>query len=781
MNIAAVLLMFFLLAGLPGELNSAPHKNIFNLYNEAITAYRNRKFSEAKEKFSQILDDPDDSNSYKDTARMMLAQILKDGKEHEKAIKLFKEVIEKNMHFGQKLQAQNSIIEIYYVTQRYKDGIEYINSLKKEGNFSYDLDLKLSDFYVQLGQNDEAWLILERAFNLNPQKDIFQKRMELASKTKEIERLTNELKSQKQNIVPSKYIDFLTDCLLALKQRKEAVNELEEYLKQTEDTEMIKKLTRLLADDNMHEKCIEYLERLTEIMPNDAPSAKSLGHEYFVTGNKKKAIEAWQRPFAGRERSNDAAIFYTNALIEHGLYEEALQAFDRYRKLMFAPTKFAGEKANVLYALNRRAEAMEEYLASFVEGDYSQETFDKLYDEKSEDFNLEKRLKELYEKYRNQALAKALLELYFTRNNKTDIDKIDNLVSNADGELDDIFYERFIQDPNIECTEFAYNILNRIIKSRKQSSIQLKFANKAVELAPIVPELTDKFYKLASSINQDKNDSDYVLLAEYYANMAECSLFTMHKPSAAIQYADKIFGNELEMFSNNSAIKAGFVKTCALICEEKLEEAEKNQEKLRKFIDDSSFYDKNSYEQTMAFYDAWLYCNKGDYQQALDKLKPLVDSYNSTDITNDALELALIITRYSIGDGLEALDNVFKVKRQTLAGKYKEAENELTSFIQKNASATAVIADAQADLLLLREKLINKDELIKQIDAFLVSSKIMNKKTADVLDLKIKLLYGNKEYEKSRLQSMKAFVNEFGSDLRSERYRRLIATMENTK
>lgn len=779
MSIIAVLLSFLFLIEPSCELSAKATQDYFTLYNEAITAYRSRRFNEAKEKFSKILEDSNNDSSYKDTARIMLAQIFKDGKEHDKAIKLYKEVIEKNMHFGHKIQAQNNIIEIYYVTQRYKEGIEYINELKKTNKDNYDLDLKLSDFYIQLGQIDEAWLLLEHIFNINPQKNIFQKRIELATKTNEIKRLMSEIESQETNITKSSYIDYITDCQLALKDRKKAVDTLIEYLDKAYDIEITKKLTRLLADDNRHIETITYLERLVKTMPNDAEIAKSLGHEYFVIGNKEKAIEAWKRPFENRERTNDAAIFFTNALIEHGLYEEALQAFDNYRRLMYNPTKFAEEKANVLYALNRRSEAMEEYLASFIENNYTQETFEKLYEEKSPDFDLEKRLNVLYEKYRNTALAKALMELYFTRAKNSDIDKLKDLVFQANGELDELFYERFKQNPNKESTEFGYNLLEKIIKARSNSLLALKLANKSLELAPEIPEFTIKLYELASSININIDLLDYETIAEYYANMAEISLYTMHKPDDAIKYANKLIDSEIAIYSESSAIKANLIKSYALICKDDFKEAENIQNKIKKYVNDANFYDKTEYENIITVCNAWLYSYKGDYQKALDIIKPLVESNSTSSSVNDAIELALFITRYSIGDGLAPLDKIFKIRRLTLAGKEGEAEKELKEFITENASATSIIEEAKADLIMLREKTTEPEELIKQIDTYFVTAKTLNKKMSDLLELKIKLLYNSNNEE--RLQSMKTFLKYFGSDLRSERYRRIIAESEATK
>ncbi len=80
---------------------------------------------------------------------------------------------------------------------------------------------------------------------------------------------------------------------------------------------------------------------------------------------------------------------------------------------------------------------------------------------------------------------------------------------------------------------------------------------------------------------------------------------------------------------------------------------------------------------------------------------------------------------------------------------------------------------------MLREKTTEPEELIKQIDTYFVTAKTLNKKMSDLLELKIKLLYNSNNEE--RLQSMKTFLKYFGSDLRSERYRRIIAESEATK
>ena len=63
------------------------------LYNEAVMAYRTRHFNLAKQCFYKLIEQyPDDRMA--DIARSNLAGLLKDLKEYDKAIEIYKEIIE---------------------------------------------------------------------------------------------------------------------------------------------------------------------------------------------------------------------------------------------------------------------------------------------------------------------------------------------------------------------------------------------------------------------------------------------------------------------------------------------------------------------------------------------------------------------------------------------------------------------------------------------------------------------------------------------------------------
>ena len=76
----------------------------YSLYNEAVVAYRTRHFNLAKQTFYKLIEEyPDDGIT--NIARINLANLLKDLKEYEKAIEIYKEIISKSSHIQDKQKA----------------------------------------------------------------------------------------------------------------------------------------------------------------------------------------------------------------------------------------------------------------------------------------------------------------------------------------------------------------------------------------------------------------------------------------------------------------------------------------------------------------------------------------------------------------------------------------------------------------------------------------------------------------------------------------------------
>lgn len=78
---------------------------------------------------------------------------------------------------------------------------------------------------------------------------------------------------------------------------------------------------------------------------------------------------------------------------------------------------------------------------------------------------------------------------------------------------------------------------------------------------------------------------------------------------------------------------------------------------------------------------------------------------------------ALFITRRSIGD-FDLLKRSLKAERLTFAGRNEEAAIELQAAIAANASATSLVNEMRADLLLLKRNASDSAALIEEIKTY---------------------------------------------------------------
>ena len=160
-------------------------------------------------------------------------------------------------------------------------------------------------------------------------------------------------------------------------------------------------------------------------------------------------------------------------------------------------------------------------------------------------------------------------------------------------------------------------------------------------------------------------------------------------------------------------------------------------------------------------------------------MKSTVENSPESKYANDSLRLAMKITRLSLGDSFSMLKHYYKAERLKYAQGPLSAVSELNEAIKENASATALIKEIKADIILLKHKSesVPFDELIAEVDGYL-SVNMDCYKAADVLDVKIFLLADKPEYADEYLESLKIFNESFRSDLRVAKFKRMIAAVE---
>ena len=745
------------------------------LYSEAVRAYRTRHFNLAKECFYKMIEQyPDDRLT--DIARSNLAVLLRDLKEYDKAIEMYKEVIEKSSDEREKVTAKLQLVDVLYTVHRYREGIELLEDWVKKEPQNVELVRKLAQFYLQSGNKDEAWLLLER-FVEKGEKEAFDDLLDLAIRSGEVDKLLNSLDSHRSRLKASVYSSYLADCYLALGRKDKAIEALKDNKDYEKDISILKKLSDIQISANLIDDAITTLEKLVSYLPTDWQSLRKLGHCYFIKKNKQKAVEVWKRPLRRRYGSSqELYINFTTVLIEHQMLEEALEAFDEARDALHQDTLFAEEKAAVLEALGREKEAMEENLNVLSDGIYKPEIFEKLYKAKIDGFSLENRLNSLNDGNFNQAIIQALIELYFRNAKMADIDKMVALVDSQSAIFfDDLFYDRLRQEALLVPEEFHFALMKRMMEARKNSSLELKLAALMLKM----PEYNEKWQKeafdFAKKAAENKSMADSDLKYELLLKLADFSFNFLKSPKEADNYLSMLINAKVIAPTKKKIIEA---KLMSAMLNTYMSDFPKSEEILEEV---GSILDRNDYSGGLRRLEqeeflmqqkveiARLKAHMGQYQEALDSLKDVIENHKEGDWVNDGLELALNITRYSVGD-FSAINHKFKAERLSACGEKSQALEEIDAAIKAlPASSTYLIADLEADKIMLSDN-INFDDLSKSIMQFLKKYP-ENLRKADLVEYKIKLMQRSNFSQDKIDEEMRSFIANFPSDLRSGKFK----------
>ncbi|EKD81543.1 MAG: TPR protein, partial [uncultured bacterium] len=739
------------------------------LYQNGMNALRMRRLTVADQQFRELMEKfPDDVHAA--IARRQLATVLRDLKEYDKAIDMLKEMIAKDKAPDNVKFAQGEILNILYETQRFKQGIETIEEWRKEQPQDIFLNRQLARFYLQSGRKDEAWLLLESAMEQASAPEAFKDLLELAVRSGEIEKLMQIVESRRARFRSTEYAEYMSDCHLALGRKDKAI----EVLLQAEDVYQHPVLLRKLADlqisQGSYEDAHKSLTQLLKIMPDDWTAIKWLGHCLFMQKREREAIEVWRGPLKfpfmqRREFYQD----YTTVLIERQLYDEALATFAEARKVLQQPTLFSEEMASVLDALGRKEEALEEYLKVLGEGLYRHEVFEKLYRAYEEGYDLEAGLKRIrHQSSYNLAILQALLELYFRKADKANLQEVSDIVTGSSGSLDEVFYERLNQEALLLPAEFHFLIARMVMQSRADSGLALRLAMLLLEMGPNDHVWRNDAYLAAKETAASRSVADVHLKSLLLIRLAEYALSEFNDTKAAHEFLDGILQTELMRASPEISVQAGIFKARIMIYEENyaaaLELLKQNEDiiiKANQNIFSGDPISESDFQALIHLERARANAHKGDYQKALEELKIIIDNFTESEWVNEALEMATFITRRSIGN-FELLKTDLKAERLAMTGKHQAAIDELKSAITGNASASALISERQAEIIQLQEQNSDPVALINEIDKF-AKDNPGNHKTADLWELKWQLLKRKAAPAEEIREHLQTFVDNFPS------------------
>lgn len=753
-----------------------------HLYQQATNAMRLRRLTVARQYFNELIEKfPDDSHAA--IARRHLASILRDLHEYDAAIELLEEIIDNDQLADNRRAAQKELIDILYELQRFRRGIDLLEQWRMAQPEDTWLGRELARFYLQSGRKDEAWLLLQTLLERNASSEVFRDMLDIAMRSGEVEQLISMLEDRRNSFKSSDYASFVADCYLALKRPDLAIEAISNAQTLKNDIMLLHRLANLQMQQKMHPQAIETLEMILKIVPDDWDALKKLGRCKFILGDKEEALRVWRRPLEKPFfQRRDFYQNYATVLIEHQLLEEALDAYYEGRQLMGNPIQFSGEIATLLDAMGRREESLEEYLKTFASGQFKPEAFDRLFDGSKEGFELEKRLKELDKGRFNVAIKRALLEYYFRNGRVNDVPAIVKLVVDSNGLIDDHFYERMNQEALLFPDEFDFRLAKAMMTERSTSTLALKLAILLLDMAALDQIRLQSAFEQARKLAETAPVADAQLKADLLARLASFSFLRLHDPDQAIELAQKVLQSNLAQVAA-IRVEAGITMALALISLEQFDRASDLLEQVKKQIklaNENVFtmdpVSEGDYYARAMLAKAMVEANSGNYQQALDLLKSILEEYPESEWVNDSLSFALYITRRSIGD-LTMLAGSLQSQRLVNSGKYSEGAEILKDIVKGHtATDTPLITEIKADIIAIESRYLSQDKLFKNIEAFATANPD-NFKTADLYELKWLALRKNNAPDAEIHSLLLKFIEQFPSDLRSARFRRLLANM----
>ncbi|HNV70133.1 MAG TPA: tetratricopeptide repeat protein, partial [Candidatus Ozemobacteraceae bacterium] len=615
--------------------------------------------------------------------------------------------------------------------------------------------------------------------------------------------LLNTIESRSVRYRRVDYLEFASDCLLALRRDKEAADLLRDAPETRQHPPLLAKLARLLLSRNDLEAARAAYEQLVTMNPDSREYRRALGHCLSQMKRPDEALTVWRGIFGQMGISQlEAYQFLLDTLIEHRLYEESLDVFQEARAALGNAGLFAEEKAGVLMTLNRESEAIDEFLLALPAGGFKIDIFEKLYGYHGKKVDLEQKLRDLMSSGEAFYVARrALIELYFREARPEQVAKV---VALAQGGLsDDMLFERIQQALSTQADGFVRQIIVSLIQQFHQSSLAWRLAPGLLELPDQTPTELQEAREIATTLAARPNPPDFLLRRRLLIALAIFHLDTLSDPQEAVRWL-----SQAESMPSGGSRREAFqmhVLACRLhTLQGRFSDTDNDLARLRGLIGDPTapaatppatdpFGDsgaeggldlgESDYSNLVGgeltaddraqfiYLEAWVLCHKGEYQPALTKLRSIIDEFPSSTWVNDALALALEITMGSIGT-MEALGKLFGAERAVAVGSFPAAL-DLYEQVRVLASGTSLSQEAEARHILLSERTASPAALIARIDAFRKANPAQLT-GADLLLLKHRLQRRMNSSADERQQTLREFLDRYPGDLRGRRVTRLL-------
>lgn len=776
------------------------------LYHEAMNEYSLRHLKAARDHLNELVKEWP-QHPLNRRARIELARVCTDLREYDRAIELLTEVADGPANDGDTTTALETLVDLLFSLQRFKLGVDLLEKRWQANPNDIELGKSLAKFYLQTGRSDEAQLLLEGLLERTSRRDVFSELLKLATKAGTVERLMSAIQQRSARYRAADYLEFVSDCLMTLSKNTEAAKLLRESPETRTDIGLLRKLARLELELNDPAASLLTLRQLDQLLPNDWETVKAAGHCLFLMGKPKEALDEWRRHLSSQSVPRpDGYQLFTEVLIEHKMYPEALEAFTQARQALGNPAQFAEERAGVLDAMGRREEALDEYLAAMGNGMFKIDVFEKLHSSQSPTFNLRERLKRALSASGALSLKKAMLEVLMRLELTADIPEIAGLAQ-ADPPFEELLYERIRQGLAAAPTPFIHALCLDLIQRDPRRELALKLCRLLLDQPDLTVEQVKTAFDAASAAAALEPGPDAKLRASLFVALGHTALerfsdvgmaetlfkkalqppFSTIAPSAAFDAAlwlmrIRAAKNEMPAAEAALATASTFVAAGTGRNGKRAEEtpvAFQDGDNSITILDmaldpDEPLFEGNEGQARLLYETAWLQAQTGEYQKALDSLRKLTEEYPESLWMDDGLRLALQLTMGSTGS-LDGLKVIFEADRLALTGRASEAVPALEG-LAATASGTPLALDASAKALLFSETASDSAVLIQKLGSF-VARHPAHWAVPDIMMLQWRLMKRSKTPPTSEVELLKEFVDRFPGDLRCRRARLAIADL----
>ncbi|MBF0546864.1 MAG: tetratricopeptide repeat protein [Candidatus Riflebacteria bacterium] len=727
------------------------------LYNQAMTEYSLRQFERAKECLEKFIKLYPKHQLYNRVC-LELGRILIDQRNHDKAIELLTPIAELPEPNSERYTARKLLISAIADLQRFRQGVELLEKWRSQDPSNVEIGRSLADFYLQSGKLDEARLLLEGLLERTLDREVFSDLLKLAGKTGQIDSLMGLIEQRKARYRTADYLEFMSSCLVALKKDEKAAELLRSSPETRNSVPLLQKLARLDLDKGKYEFALKSYRDLQSLGLSDWENTKAIGHCLFLLGRVEEAIKEWKkpidrRPYSAFENYNQ----YTQTLIEHKLYDQALEAFSEARRMMSNPAQFASERAGVLDAMGRHAEALDEYFLGLTFGNYTVDVFEKLFKPKVEGFDFKKRLEEAIPKSHSPALKRALVEIYFRQNDPFSIPEILKW-EGEDDSFDDLLEERIGQANAGFTSIFTRKLMVELIKKKRSSGFAYKLAIELLKIQDQTDSELDEARKETEETVSTELCPDILLKTTLLTKFSAFLFQRCNDPLGALRIANQVLAVPNQGQEQTDRLEALVI--CITV-----ETALGNFDQAKKELDEAKTLALDPEDKArMLVEEARLEAYKGEFQESLKILKVLTDKNPDSLWLNDGLNLALVLTAFS-NPSLGLLKSYLDGERAASVGSFSEAIKDF-ELVASAASGTPLMSEALSRKLIVSEKTASPPTLLLDTKEF-ISKNPAHHSIPDLLLMEWRLMRKLNYDEATICDILKDFLDRFPGDLRA--------------